>query len=467
MEKELQVDIDGTTYSLEKLPERDTQLVLSERERVLGGIDLKTLVEDLSCVGKCIRVAYNGVTAAGPKFTNLQIEVQDLGYDVTKLCDKSAITVSKFKRACGTILTTLQSTYAYLLDNFEDMALRNLESISKLAGEMASAAEELHKAFEEEAEKVVKVQQKTKQSKAEQAILVEDLKKEEEELKIRHEHQQQIVEQARKAEEEAQVRLRDYELKEDKAIQQLGEDGNIFTKMVNAVTSVFGVTAFGESQGTKERKLRQWRAKKVDALEKRVECEKIRIEAYQQLIEFAVKIGRCRDEKELAAAASDALHEAIGGLLELARVMKQASVFWKQLQEHCKSLGEDKIKEDVAYAMEKYDDAKRRKYWTTPGFKLRAVNFYAGWVALDGICAAYMSAIQETRRDLYKYITENPSYEEARRNVQQLAAELQRDLEEQQKAIKDRISEQQKAIQDQKSEAGEEIEKCRNSQDEQ
>ena len=453
MEDELQVDIDGTTYSLVKLPERDTRLVLSERERLLIGIDLKTLVEDLSCVGKCIRVAYNGVTAAGPTFTNLQIEVQGLCDDITKLCDKSAI---KLKRPCETILTTLQSTCAYLLDNFEDMALRNLEFLSKLVGEMASEAEELHKDFEEETEKVVKVWQKTKQSKVEQAIRVKELKKEGEELKIRHEHQQQIFEQARKAEEEAQIRLRDYELKEDEANQQLGEDGNIFTKLVNGLTSVVGVTAFGDSQETKERRLRQWRAEKVEALEKRVECKRIRVDAYEQLIKFAVKNERCRDEKELAAAASDALHEATGGLRKLAKVMKQASVFWKRLQVHCKSLGEDKLKEDVEYAMKNYDDARRRKFWTTPVFKQRAVNFYAGWVALDCICAEYMSAIQETRKDLYKYITENPSYEEAGRNVQQLAAELQRDLREQQKAIQDQISE-----------AGEETDKCRNSQDEQ
>ena len=72
------------------------------------------------------------------------------------------------------------------------------------------------------------------------------------------------------------------------------------------------------------------------------------------------------------------------------------------------------------------------------------------------MCVEYMSTIQETRKDLYKYITENPSYEEAGRNIQQLAAELQRDLREQQKAIQDRISE-----------AGEEIDKCHSSQDEQ
>ena len=73
MADELQVVIQDATYSLVKLPASNAQLVLSERAKLLGQIDLKTLVEDLGRVGMCIRVAYNGVTAAGPKFTELQI----------------------------------------------------------------------------------------------------------------------------------------------------------------------------------------------------------------------------------------------------------------------------------------------------------------------------------------------------------------------------------------------------------
>ena len=169
MGDELEVVIDDTTYSLVVPPRSDTELVVAERKKLLGHIDLKTLVEDLSHVGKCIRVASNGVTAAGPKFTELQIEIQDLGYDVTKLCDKSAITVSKFQRACATIITDLQATYEYLLDNLEDVALDTLASVSKLAGQMAEAAKELQEAFDNQANKVRKVAKKTQMSQGQQA----------------------------------------------------------------------------------------------------------------------------------------------------------------------------------------------------------------------------------------------------------------------------------------------------------
>ena len=45
---------------------------------------------------------------------NSKIKIQRLGYDVMKLCDKSAVTVPKFKRTSSTILTNLQTAYEYI-----------------------------------------------------------------------------------------------------------------------------------------------------------------------------------------------------------------------------------------------------------------------------------------------------------------------------------------------------------------
>ena len=43
------------------------------------------------------------------------------------------------------------------------------------------------------------------------------------------------------------------------------------------------------------------------------------------------------------------------------------------------------------------------------------------------------------QKDLYKYITESPSYEQAERNVKQLAIDFQKELGEAQKAIEERF----------------------------
>ena len=43
-----------------------------------------------------LKLAYNGVNAAGPRFADLQIEVQRLGYDIARLCNESSVTIDCF-----------------------------------------------------------------------------------------------------------------------------------------------------------------------------------------------------------------------------------------------------------------------------------------------------------------------------------------------------------------------------------
>lgn len=165
MEDERAVVLAGTTYSLVEPPSRDSQVVKVEREKLLAKMDLNKLVKDLCNVGSFVRLAYYGLVTAGPQFSDMQLEVQELGIDVTKLCDKSAITVSGFKRASSTIVTNLQATYEYLLDNLEEMAVDTLASVSDLAGQMAKAAKTLQDDFDKEANKVWEVAKKTTDTK--------------------------------------------------------------------------------------------------------------------------------------------------------------------------------------------------------------------------------------------------------------------------------------------------------------
>jgi hypothetical protein len=436
--------IGDTTYSMVELPPSDTQLVVAEREKLLGHIDLRTLVQDLGRVGRCIQVAYNGVVAAGPKFTELQIKVQRLGYDVTRLCDKSAVTVSKFKRASTTILTDLQSTYEYLLDGFEDMALDTLSSVSDLAGQMAAAAEDLCKSFDQEASKVQKVLEETQSKEGEQARHAEEMEKQKLEFELKQKNQTEELRKAQELEEQAEARHREYELREDKAVEELGDDGGFFKKLGNAVTKTFiGKELIGKSKETKVTQYKAIKECKKEALELRMKREDERRKAFDALTEFTLMVKNCDGEEEFAKCSAQALHKAMEGLKILAALMMQAALFWKQMQEHCKSLADDQLKGKVKSAMSEYDDAKRLKFWTSKPFKIQAVRFYAGWVALDCVCGEYMEAIKNTQKQLYKYIQENPTYEEAKQRVGDLALTFQKEIEDAQKACDERNSEMQ------------------------
>ena len=144
-----------------EIPSSGTVVVQDEKKRLLGSVDLPTLVTDLGRVGNFVRIAYNGVAG----YTELQITIREIGVNVTKLCDKSAVTVSKFKQASGSIIGDLQGTYQFLLDGLEDMALETLHSVTDVAKDMAAAANQLHKDFDEESGRVETALKETMKTK--------------------------------------------------------------------------------------------------------------------------------------------------------------------------------------------------------------------------------------------------------------------------------------------------------------
>ncbi|CAI8045568.1 hypothetical protein GBAR_LOCUS25206 [Geodia barretti] len=260
MGDELEVVIDATTYSLVVPPRSDTELVVAERKKLLGHIDLKTLVEDLSRVGKCIRVASNGVTAAGPKFTELQIEIQDLGYDVTKLCDKSAITVSSSTNVPVPDHYRPAATYEYLLDNLEDVALDTLASVSKLAGQMGRSSQRAPRSVDNQANKVRKWPKRRRCRRA-TSTTCPDQTERRGATEEKRSSRMTSVKDARRAELDAERAVREYEMKEDEALRH-----SVTTEYSGApyqrLTSSYLVHVLGVTEGEGEES-EHWKKKKI------------------------------------------------------------------------------------------------------------------------------------------------------------------------------------------------------------
>ena len=431
------IQIDGESYSLVEIPPETSGIVKAAKEGLREVVDLKSLVDDLGRVGKFVRVAYNGVGAAGPRFTELQIKVLRLGYDITDLCDKSAVTVAMFRTASDSILINLQATYQYLLDNLEEMSVGTLSAVSKLAGRMVEAAEQLHKEFEEQAEKVRVTLEETMEAKGEQAQRVEEKRVEREKMEKEQQAQEQLMREAKEREQEVEAAYQRYEKFQDDVIQALGEDIGPIKRLMNGLTSMVGLgEVFADTSAKAKEKASHWKEKKCEALKKANEFREKRYEALQKFTDFAAKISKCQNEEKMANVATEALHEAIRGLKQLAAIMMQAVFFWKQIQKHCESLSGSEIQEEFERAWKLSDD-KRLKVWTSRAFKRKAIQFYGGWVALHSVCTEYVEQIKLTRKDLYEYIKENPTYEESRELLPRLAQEFQHELKSAQKAIQD------------------------------
>ena len=450
-----QVDIGDETFDLVTIPDAKSQMVLKAKDLLLGSLDLQSLVDDLGKLGNFIRVAYNGVAG----HTEVQIKVQRVGYKVTKLADKSAVTVHQFKGASQSVLQELKSTYQYLLDGFEDMALETLSMLTDVAAEMAKAADELHSDFEKATDDVIDALEDTQKAKGAEEKQKKTREEERKDFESRMKQAEQRQKNALEAEAKAQLLYDKAQEKEDKALDKqdslLSAVGSIFNGMISAAGNAMtgniekaaeAIEKIGDKSGYKEamKMANQEKMKHLDELQKERE---IRQKAIEECIEFAEKIKRCQDDNALAEAAIEALHSSIGALKSLSAIMMKAAVFWQQMQSHCESLAKGDIQRSVETAM-KFPEEKRLKVWTSKGFKEKAVQYYSKWVALDDVCGVYMLQIRDTRQDLYNYLEENPTIEQAKKNVRQLATEFAKDLKQAQEKL---AEDNQKALEEKKS----------------
>ncbi len=453
LSKDVSVSIEGETFSLVKIPDVRSQLVKRSKEDLTGSLDLASLVSDLAKLGSFIRVAYNGVAGS----TQLQIKVQKVGYKITKLADKSAVTVQNFKSASNSVLQELQGTYEFLLDGLEEMALETLSLLSKVAENMAKAAEELHTDFDAATTDVIEALEDTQTEKGCQEERKQKMKDEQEEFEMKRKKAEALQKDAAQAEEEFNQLYHEAQERENEA---LASQGSILKGISSSLSSVLGagvslakfdLKKFSEnvekitSNSIYKDAKDQANKEKMKHLDDKKKQREIRMEANQQCIEFVERIKNCKDNDSLADVAIDALHNSVGALKSLSAIMMNAALFWRQMQKHCEALAQKDMQQMVERAM-KLPDEKRLKVWTSSTFKKKAVGYYSKWVALDDVCGAYMLQIKETRKDLHAYLEENPTIEQSRENVRRLAESFGDILKLEQKKIADKDTKEQEEM---------------------
>ena len=439
------VEIEEETFDLVCIPKAESKVVQEAKTNLLRLLDLRSLVEDLGKLGSFMRVAYNGVAG----HTDVQIKVQRVGYKITKLADKSAVTVVKFKGASQSVLNELKGTYQYLLDGLEEMALETLSQLSSIAQDMAKAAKELHDDFEQATTDVREALEDTMKERGSEEKRKKAREEERKEFEIRK--QKAVIQQknAIEAEKNAKALYIKAENKEDKAMEA---QGSLLNTITSAFTGIVGAAAsaaalkpgqaleklaeIGDKSGYKEA-MKMANEEKKKQMEEMQKQRDLRQDAMVQCMEFTEKIKNCQDDGMLAEAAIEALHSSVGALKSLSAIMMNAAVFWEQMQVHCESLAKGDIQQSVEKAMEIYSEEKRIKIWTSTTFKEKARQYYAKWVALDDVCDVHMLQIKETRKELYKALEDNPTIEQAMKNVRELATKFAKDLKQAQEKLEE------------------------------
>ena len=170
--------------------------------------------------------------------------MQELCFDISTLCDKSAITIAKFKTTTTTVLYQLKSAYQFLLDGREDMAVLSFSILAELAGKMAKAAEKLKEKFERQESKVRETLGHTNTRRGEEGRKIIDLRMKKEETEENIKFQETLMKEHAKLEAEARAERLRYERKEDRAISART---SFLGRLGNAITLHYGLgNLFGE-----------------------------------------------------------------------------------------------------------------------------------------------------------------------------------------------------------------------------
>ena len=396
----------STTYSMVELPGSETQVVVDERRKLLGDIHLRTFVQDLGHVKRYIQLANDRMAAASsdPECGELQLEVQRLGYNVTRLCANSADTVSNCNRNSITILTDLQPMYEYLLDGFEDLALETLASVSDIAAQCAKAAEELNNSFDEIINIVERILQKMQKMKAEKEHTMKQREADftTQEMKCQYEYQQFI--KALNDKNKAEESYFGSKLKQEKAIENFSDKKA--GGLLQGVYKVIGIASIEQTQESKDKQYKYLNEIKMEDLKMTLDKEEKVDQVLQSLGKSIIELQRYSREVLMANSSANALHQAIEGLKPLRGTMIQAKHFWKRMKEHCKALSDSKLRDTVAKEMREHSDEQQLKFWISMPFKKQVVRLIAGWVALDDVCGEYVG---------YEY-KKNPTPEDSEEN---------------------------------------------------
>lgn len=418
-------------------------MVVALKDDLYGELNLKQLVDHLKSVARFIRITYyaTGAAPAVKEVQDIRIDVYHLGSNISKLCDQSASTVASFRSTSRTVLNELQAAYEYMIDGLEDMAIDSLSSLSEHAQRMARAAEKMKIRFEEQANEVDKIAVKTMNSRGEHERKTEDEKVKQAKLEEDKKHAEKMQEDYRKYEESAREERKKYQEKEDAEIEDL-DTGFLAT---------VGRWFLGRSG---REKAEDFRKKKVEFLEQEMKNRKSRQDEMATQTAVLKKIAECKFNEIEYGMVAEFLHHAVTALKGLAAVMQKAVFFWEKLQEHCTTLAEDGIKNRVAKVMSIESEEKRVKIWTSRAFKMQAITYFAKWVAVYSMCGDYQGEIALTQKELYVYITENPTRDECRVKLRELCLDFNKDADLAQTKSEELDSRTMKELEDLKENKG-------------
>ena len=234
------VTYEGKKYDLSNIQtDTHSELVASQTSAIEEKLRLKRLGNDLSSLGKFVRLACCGVVG----HTDLQIKMRHVLVNIGDITDHTYHTLKDFDRASESALETMEMAYGFLKEDLEEETLSMFKQIHESSVKMHKIANELSDKCKTQSDKVGEVGEETLKEKE-----ATEIKKKEADLLI---DQSEIVEKHQK--EIMQASLEQTDRKEKVVSDALDNKKEVF-KAKTKLAKEFKEKKESKSQDVKQRK---------------------------------------------------------------------------------------------------------------------------------------------------------------------------------------------------------------------
>lgn len=402
------------------LPSRTSDITIKTKQKIEHDLQLSTLISDITRLGNCIRIAYHALSGVG--FAELQNQVQMQGFDVVRLCNKSSATIYAFKEASSRVLDTLEASYEYLLEGFEEMAIIGISEMSTTAEKMHQEAEKLQQDFEIKGEEVIKLAAAAN-SKSEE-VQKKEFKKQKEDLEAEKEQKERIIKAIIEERDFSKQLLKQAEQRQEAAESDLNGMKNIVNIFTNQFfgAPVYDMSVYRDIKKEEKEKRKQHEKRIRDLEEKRLES----IKAVEAVVIKSQEIGANPQSERSATAAVKALLQAKRALQDIGIIIEHICFFWDLMKKECDEMKKEKIKVKIEKVQDMPQD-RRQAFYNSKGFRKEAHEVYGYWVALNAVCNQCKEQMVSTQKSLYENLKEAFLPAEAYQKIQELAPQILQD----------------------------------------
>jgi len=191
-------------------------------------------------------------------------------------------------------------------------------------------------------------------------------------------------------------------------------------------------TAVGQMGNDYNAAAEGYRKEKLKYLDMLMEKQDKERETLASMQRYAIEMKNMGEQEQTAEVTASALFQAIAALKQVVVVLRDASLFWSNMAEHCKRLANPAMKQDIE-DFKNEDRETKLAIYREDSFKESVVRYYAGWIALQSIAEQYMRETAEVRErvksDFANYLDDKAARAKATQLGDLLLKEFQKDLD--------------------------------------